>query len=529
MYTREEILSHIYSTVAETLGVDKSELTPESRFADDLGADSLDTVELLMSAETAFGVNISDDDLAGIVTINDAVDVIMNSGKRAAEKEEQRNRKMKEEQEELDRQLSQARPEWAALEERQAAEYISRTGLPYFTYDGIRSSDETAGNRYNCEKLAALDDGTYKEWVLSKAGWFIGKPLKELDEETVAEVLAFIQSIFSEYNPHYDNGGLSRFGYGCHEVITPDGNRHSFAEMFHIAMFLRQDILSAFISPMLPKNLRMNMIDGKGDSVLCTVSDAKVDFTEGVSIYLTYKVGGKGRPHTSEILIERTTGEWRTLNRRYVFDPVGTESTRAFGKINASLRKIFLSRKKRFLLERSAFVFGIFTKTISLPLAAKVYKASDICSGLVKSGIGLFVTKDGRQHDPWTVLNPTVYLSRDVISYIMERKGFAIALLVDGEDRIFVPREFAGYDKTKDHIVLKGSLYGAPRPKTEMFELSLCGKKCYRIVERFLDFSHVKGDIRLVVSEKNKGVLCALYEMVARVYGYKDAGTKEIF
>jgi acyl carrier protein len=525
MYTREEILSRIYPAIAETLGIDENELTPESRFVDDLGVDSLDMVKLIMSEETEFGVNISDDDLYGIVTINDAVDVIMNSGKRAAGKEEQRN----EVQKALDRLHSQARKEWAALEEKQAKEYISRTGLPYFTYDGIHSSDETAGSRYSHEKIAALSAGTYEEWILSKAGWFIGKPLKKLDEETVAEVLAFIESIFSEYNSHYDNGGFPRFRYGCHEIITPDGNRHGFAEMFHIAMSLRQDILSAFITPMLPENLQMNRIDGKGNGVLCTVSDAKMDFAEEVDIHLTYKVGGKGRPHTSAICIEHTIGEWRTLNRRYVFDPVGTESTRAFGKINSALRKIFTSREKRFLLERSAFVFGIFTKTISLPLAAKVLKTNGICSSLVQSGTDLFVTKDGRQHDPWTVLNPSAYLTRDVISYIIGRKGFTLNMQVDSEDCIFTPCEFASYYKAKDSIILKGTLYGASRPKTEIFEISLCGKKCYRTVERFLGFCHVKGDIRLVMSKKNKAVLRTLYGIVARVNGYKDAETKEIF
>jgi acyl carrier protein len=62
--------------IAEKLGVDLSEVVPEASFVDDLGADSLDLVELVMSMEEEFDVDISDEDAEKIVTVKDAIDYI---------------------------------------------------------------------------------------------------------------------------------------------------------------------------------------------------------------------------------------------------------------------------------------------------------------------------------------------------------------------------------------------------------------------------------------------------------------------
>ena len=62
--------------VAEHLGIDESKVTPESKFIDDLGADSLDTVELVMAFEEEFGVDIPDDAAETILTVQNAMDYI---------------------------------------------------------------------------------------------------------------------------------------------------------------------------------------------------------------------------------------------------------------------------------------------------------------------------------------------------------------------------------------------------------------------------------------------------------------------
>jgi acyl carrier protein len=69
--------------IVEQLGVDEGEVTPSASFVDDLGADSLDTVELVMAFEESFGVEIPDEDAEKIATVKDAVEYIEKHGKAA--------------------------------------------------------------------------------------------------------------------------------------------------------------------------------------------------------------------------------------------------------------------------------------------------------------------------------------------------------------------------------------------------------------------------------------------------------------
>jgi len=62
--------------IMEQLGVDAEEVTPEASFINDLGADSLDTVELVMALEEAFKIEISDEDAEKITTVSDAIKYI---------------------------------------------------------------------------------------------------------------------------------------------------------------------------------------------------------------------------------------------------------------------------------------------------------------------------------------------------------------------------------------------------------------------------------------------------------------------
>jgi acyl carrier protein len=62
--------------IAEKLSVDLAEVVPEASFVDDLGADSLDLVELIMSMEEEFDTDISDEDAEKITTVQDAIDFI---------------------------------------------------------------------------------------------------------------------------------------------------------------------------------------------------------------------------------------------------------------------------------------------------------------------------------------------------------------------------------------------------------------------------------------------------------------------
>lgn len=74
-----EVLERVTKIVVDRLGVDESEVTLEASFKDDLGADSLDVVELVMELEDEFDMEISDDDAEKIATVGDAVNYIKAS------------------------------------------------------------------------------------------------------------------------------------------------------------------------------------------------------------------------------------------------------------------------------------------------------------------------------------------------------------------------------------------------------------------------------------------------------------------
>ncbi|MDI3540575.1 Acyl carrier protein [Koleobacter methoxysyntrophicus] len=74
-----EILDKIKQIVADQLGIDEDEVVPEASFIDDLGADSLDIVELIMAFEEEFDLEIPDEDAEKITTVKDAIEYIKNN------------------------------------------------------------------------------------------------------------------------------------------------------------------------------------------------------------------------------------------------------------------------------------------------------------------------------------------------------------------------------------------------------------------------------------------------------------------
>ncbi|MCU9612140.1 acyl carrier protein [Caldibacillus lycopersici] len=71
-----EVLERVTKIIVDRLGVDESKVTLEATFKDDLGADSLDVVELVMELEDEFGLQFSDEDSEKILTVGNAVDYI---------------------------------------------------------------------------------------------------------------------------------------------------------------------------------------------------------------------------------------------------------------------------------------------------------------------------------------------------------------------------------------------------------------------------------------------------------------------
>ena len=75
----DNTLEKVTEIIIDKLDVDKSKVTLEAKFIDDLGADSLDTVELIMQFEEEFEIEIPDEEAEGIATVKNAVDYISNN------------------------------------------------------------------------------------------------------------------------------------------------------------------------------------------------------------------------------------------------------------------------------------------------------------------------------------------------------------------------------------------------------------------------------------------------------------------
>lgn len=76
--TEQQILDGLADIIDEIVGIDKSEVTPEKNFIDDLDIDSLSMVEIAVAAQDKFGVEIPDDELRNLKTVKDVINFVQN-------------------------------------------------------------------------------------------------------------------------------------------------------------------------------------------------------------------------------------------------------------------------------------------------------------------------------------------------------------------------------------------------------------------------------------------------------------------
>ena len=76
--SRDEVFERIKEVLSERLSVEEADITEEANFQEDLDADSLDLVEVVLALEEKFGIEISDDQIAGVKTVGEAADLVIS-------------------------------------------------------------------------------------------------------------------------------------------------------------------------------------------------------------------------------------------------------------------------------------------------------------------------------------------------------------------------------------------------------------------------------------------------------------------
>ena len=153
-----------------------------------------------------------------------------------------------------------------------------------------------------------------------------------------------------------------------------------------------------------------------------------------------------------------------------------------------------------------SFKFGLQAKSITPSLARKVSLANKECSHHCITG-GMYTTKDGRKYPALDWLNPTVWLHHMLISHLVAKEEYCLALNIDGERCHFIPYAYMRSYDDKKSVILQGALFGQTRRGSALFEISLAGGKSYHVKESYYGYNHIKEDVTVLPGEINAKII----------------------
>ena len=417
MNTYEYILRQIIAGIAASLAVDKDLILPETLFADDLGVDSLDAVELLMKAEKAFQIRLGDDVFSKIRTVDDATVVISEAIKVREEEDKSRQEIERKRQKalELIRDASEKEELAAGLA------YAKRTGFPYFTHDGRKAegNDEVPRTGREASQLWAL--------ILS-----CDAELNDLSLRWESDV---------------------RFKNGSHIIIFPNGAIQDTQAVNDSARKAICDILTLTISTRFPKlSFPVTYRSGKNG----TKTEA-FDYTGVVGFNANDNSISLMGLSENVLSINLESGALvRIAGRRgQKAYPAGLAASKAYHRKLYLFLSDFLNQSLRtHLAERLSYCFGITKAPINLATYASVLEYNVMG---VNYPNPTYLLKDGRVLPSSRMMDSAYHCSSIIQKLMLRKRAYRMDVLYGSERMVFSPGDILAH--SDERVVLQGDLF----------------------------------------------------------------------
>ena len=455
----DDIIQRIVPVIAEKLGVEQNEIQPDTAFAEDLGCDSLDAVELLMAAEDEFRIRLGDDVFGKIKTVGDAVGVIREAVK-------VRDMTEMERREAEARELARLEPLFAASEKEEfkiGLGYAKRTGLPYFTHDGRKAGENRDSLRLQMSE--AIENGTADEKARGLASVALGMTVGDVTGDTASELCGRLFSSRCETNDFYFRWISDvRYKNGSHNAVFPDGTVVDSGLVRDAAeASLCQILTMALLKQFRKISFPVTYFSRNGDGTTEEFSFCRVGFFDeddpsflllGVS---KSRTGGKERDVVLKVRLESGRLSRVIVVKEQKASPAGKSAARLYRKLYLFLSGFWNGALRSFVNERLSYCFGITKAQMSLRTYAKLYRYNQMAVNYTEES---FALEDGRVRPSGCMLDDS-YTCISNIQKLMLRKGYAMDVLYGLEKLVLQPNDLLL--QSADQLVFQGELFN---PKT---------------------------------------------------------------